>query len=64
MWRVHPVTGAIAGTYTLPAANAAPDFAYANVYFWGLDGNGQIVRVLLGPAPQLTVFASLVPAGR
>lgn len=63
MYRIHPVTGAIANTYTLPATTGAPDLAYANGYFWGVNAAGDVVRVLLGPAPQVTTFPSPVPAG-
>lgn len=63
MYRIHPTSGAIVGSYTLPATTGAPDLAYANGYFWGVDAAGQIVRVLLGPTPQVATFPSPVPAG-
>lgn len=63
MERIHPVTGAITRSYTLPSTTGAPDLAYANGYFWGVDTAGQIVRVLLGPTTQVSTFASPIPAG-
>jgi len=61
--RIDPVTGAAAGSYTLPSATGAPDLTYANGYFWGVNGTGGIVRIALTPTPTVDVYPGILPDG-